>query len=109
MSQATPTPLEWHPFYQDRAWLLDWLEGRGTYSGDSIRVPVMPRLHVSFTELEPDVIAQPTIRALTLTKQRAFGPAPYVGQPFAYVWPCAVDELGRAIAGDAKIVYLDQP
>jgi hypothetical protein len=23
-----PAPLEWHPAYRDRTWLLDWVEGR---------------------------------------------------------------------------------
>lgn len=48
-----------------------------------------------------------TTADLVLTRERCAGPAPYVGQPFVYVWPVGVDNLGRCIAGEAQIVYTD--
>lgn len=44
-----------------------------------------------------------------LRKEKAAGLAPYVGDPFVYIWYVATDELGRSVAGDAKIRYLDRP
>ncbi|HET6291005.1 MAG TPA: hypothetical protein VFG15_30210 [Amycolatopsis sp.] len=42
-----------------------------------------------------------------LVKRKAFGMAPYVGRRFVYVWYFATDELGRAIASDARIAHTD--
>jgi len=46
-----------------------------------------------------------------LVRRRYWGPAPYVGRPFCYVWDAFVpDDAGpvgpvRAVAGQARIVY----
>jgi hypothetical protein len=52
-------------------------------------------------ESEPDLVPMTLIRCM------AWGPAPYVGRPFVYVWQFATDELGRAVAGDSYIFYTD--
>ena len=104
--RTPPTPLEWHPFYRDRTWLLDWLERRGAFADHHhIRLPVPPPVRAWLLE-EPDP-SIPDFRELLLTREKCWGPAPYTGWPFVYVWSAASDHLGRWIAGEARIVYLD--
>lgn len=109
MNQPTnlpPAPLEWHPAYRDHTWLLDWLEGRSEFRQDAVQIPF-----VSPMRLEPydpgAPIVPDVIRAHTLTKRKAIGLAPYVGRPFVYFWSFAIDDLGRAVAGDTRIRYAD--
>lgn len=45
---------------------------------------------------------EPT-RMLTLVRKRAFGPAPWTGEPALYVWFTATDALGRHIAGESHL------
>jgi hypothetical protein len=46
------------------------------------------------------------LRTLRLTRQTAWGRAPYVGNPFVYTWKCASDQYGRWVAGERKIHYV---
>lgn len=101
-----PDPLEWHPAYRDETWLIDWLERRGPYGGyRHLRLPRLaqpPTYTVGADELHPDM---DTLRITILTREKCWRPAPYVGRPFRYVWPVGIDQLGRCIAGEARIVY----
>jgi hypothetical protein len=95
-----PLPPACHSAYRDITWLRDWLNGAPGYPNDRIRVPFMQRLNPTLTgrwtgESETSVH--------TLTKRKAAGLAPYVGDPFIYTWYVATDELGRSVAGDATI------
>jgi hypothetical protein len=90
-----PAPLEWHPAYRDKTWLIDWLNSR---DGIYFRVPIIPELSVNSLEQIKD--------HEILTKQQAAGPAPYVGDPFIYVWFFVTDNLNRSIAGESWIEYL---
>lgn len=106
MSEKPPPPLEWHPAYRDKTWLLDWLNGTGRFAHlHTIRVPITPQIRIEVRDPDPFTIEE--IRFHTLVRKRAFGQAPYVGRPFIYVWRVGVDELGRSIASDSRIVYLD--
>lgn len=89
-------PLTCHPWYEDKAWSRSWLEGDDQHA---LRIPE-PSTAAGI--LGGDASAIPD--DLLLTKRRAWGPAPYVGQAFHYEWPVAVDSLGRQIAGDTRIV-----
>lgn len=101
-------PLEWHPWYRDKTWLYDWLLGRGSFPKDRVEIPVMPPLRAKFAE-SVDVAAEPTrLGRVTLTKNWAVGAAPYVGKPFCYVWWVATDDLGRGIATDSEIHYIER-
>lgn len=105
--ERPPAPLEWHPYYRSKTWLLDWLERRGPYADHhDIRIPVIPSVRSWTYGPETDAV-EPDLRQLIMTRRRAHGPAPYVGRPFAYMWPIGTDNLGRHIAGEARIVYLD--
>lgn len=99
-------PLEWHPYYRNRTYLLDWLDG-GQPPYDTIVVPIVQRIR--FTQIAPTAMttSEPDFHRLTLTKYRAWGRAPFVGRPFAYVWNVGIDQYGRQIAGDARIQYTD--
>jgi hypothetical protein len=100
-----PPPLEWHPYYRDRTWLLDWLNGDGSLGGhNTLRIPVMAPIRLP----TPDALypVEP-MTSLTMTRYKAMGPAPYVGRPFVYVWWVGVDDYGRSIASDSRIAYTD--
>lgn len=101
-----PSPLDWHPAYRDKTWLLDWLERRGPYADlDVIRLPVLPSMRRLFTVQEFPDPSHDVSRSMTMTRRKCWGPAPYVGRPFVYVWMAGVDDLGRCIASDSRIVY----
>lgn len=95
-----PPPLEWHPAYRGTLWLLDWLNGGGPFASmDEVLVPVYrPGLRAIMLSdpAEPNPIIYHR-----MTRHKAAGPAPYVGDPFVYVWMVGVDELGRTIASDS--------
>ena len=94
-----PAPLDWHPWYRDKPWLLDWLE-RGQQHNYLVPVPRQVRFGDG-AGAYPDNIA-----CAVLAKHRAFGLAPYVGNPFIYTWWTATDQHGRSIASDSRIEYL---
>lgn len=107
MWRHIPEPLEWHPFYAGKTYLLDWLEGhdqRMPY--DTIQIAVPKRLKLWEPKQELPGPEDSCVR-LTMTRERCWGLAPYVGPPFVYVWNFGVDNLGRMIAGDARIQYID--
>lgn len=105
-----PPPGECHPAYLDHhGWLRDWLNGAPGYPTNHVKVPVPPRLSAA-SILDPySSPFESPVRVRTLIKEKAGGPAPYVGDPFIYVWFVATDELGRTVAGDAHIQLLPQP
>lgn len=101
-----PPPLTWHPYYRGKTHLLDWLNGVGPLAeaGWSIRLPKPRRVTMaSADDLYPS--AELSFDVITMTKQRAWGPAPWTGEPFHYEWYVGTDELGRQIAGDSSIIY----
>lgn len=94
-----------HPAYREMTWLRDWLNGTVLPGQQRVDVPRVPRLNPTLTG-HWDV--EPQISRHTLHKKKAAGLAPYVGDPFVYVWYVGTDELGRSVAGDAMIRYLDR-
>lgn len=98
-------PSEWHPWYRDRLWLAGWLLSEEHHA---IVVPVPPTMALRVREYQaaPDETDVTTgEQRLVLTKHRAAGQAPYVGEPFVYAWTFATDQYGRSIATEARIVY----
>jgi hypothetical protein len=99
-------PGDWDPAYADRPELADWVEGRGGADSNHVCFPYplrsMAAEIMSGGETDP---SRPAFAVRTMTKRKCAGPAPYVGRPFRYEWWVGVDNLGRAIAGDARIVY----
>jgi hypothetical protein len=100
-----PAPLEWHPAYRGHTQLLDWLEGDSIE--DRFVLPVMVRARVGYYQADAPVVIPKTFKAHTLVKREAQGLAPYVGRPFIYRWMVAVDELGRGVGGESRIVHID--
>lgn len=101
---TVPAPLEWHPAYRDRTWLIDWLERRGEYADrQHMRILFTRPLRVCDLELTEPEELEATV--MVLTRRRCFGLAPWVGDPFHYEWWVGEDNVGRCIAGDARIVY----
>ena len=101
-------PLEWHPAYADKTNLIDWLNEVGPYGKMwDIRLAIAPRFNLaSYTEIDLPSRTAPSFKTIILHRQRCWGPAPYVGKPFVYMWNAAVDELGRGIAGESHIEYI---
>lgn len=96
-----PDALDWHPWYRDKTWLLDWLE-----SEDFTDLAVRARPVMRFRHFDPDVPITAAPKGESLLRKRiAIGPAPYVGRPFLYEWYTATDQYGRSIAGESRIVY----
>lgn len=102
-----PPPLEWHPAYRDQTWLLDWLKGDTGYPRDHIVFPLYVSGDGPFDSPRDDApLPIPPMQTITMCKHQAWGPAPYVGRPFVYVWTVGVDDVGRAIAGESSIQYI---
>lgn len=104
---APPAPLTIHPYYRrdDRMWLVDWLNDEAHPFGNYVRLPMPAPAALIWA---PDEAWAPTEqKCLLLTRQRAYGFAPYVGRPFVYVWNAASDQHGRWVAGERRIAYLD--
>jgi len=99
-----PAPLEWHPAYRRHTDLLAWLDDPKGYP--AVQVPFLEPPRVTADD-PADPIKDTKIRVHTLTKQRAQGLAPYVGRPFIYRWTVATDQVGRSIAGESRIEYID--
>lgn len=96
-----PDALDWHPWYHDKRWLLEWLDS------DDIRdLTVHVRRVMRFGYVAPEApIAAARKGVAILRKETAAGPAPHVGSPFWYEWNVATDQYGRFIAGESRIAY----
>lgn len=97
-----PMPGDWHPYYeQHRRWLTHWLNNE-TSATVLIAITRPSRFTWPGEPLGPPSLGPS--RRTQLRRQRAWGLAPYVGDPFVYVWWTASDDRGRWIAGDATTI-----
>ena len=107
-----PMPLEWHPAYADKTHLVDWLNEVGPYGKMwDIRLSVITSKLTAVakddaSDITTDITTDRGWRYRVLHRQRCWGAAPYVGEPFVYMWNAAIDEVGRAIAGESHIEYI---
>jgi hypothetical protein len=97
-------PGECHPAYANMPWLRDWVNGLTGYPRDRVMIPA-PRLSVAPFGKDSQKPIESMPAPLMMTRKRCARPAPYVGRPFCYTWEFGVDNLGRAVAGDAKMQY----
>jgi len=106
MNSTPCAPNEVHPAYEWRhAWLAGWLNTPNHPYGRYLRIPIPSPIRLNDPgELDPDC---DVLRTHTLTKRKALGRAPYVGRAFVYLWYIGEDELGRMVAGDARIEYIE--
>lgn len=101
-----PPPLSWHPYYRGKTWLIDWLNGNSSLPEWDIVLPVVQPLSARLIAAEEEFpVGSPSVKVMRMSKQRAWGPAPWVGRPFHYEWFVGKDELGRMCAGESRIVY----
>lgn len=102
-----PAPLEWHPAYLDwdRTALIYWLNDRNSHY---YRMPIPCGPRPIFAKTENTPFQDLDMRTLELVKHKAYGWAPYVGDPFIHMWFTAVDQFGRWIAGESWIEYLPE-
>ena len=96
-TKPPPPPMEWHPAYQDKPWLLEWLNSDQPH----VVLPVLPPSRSWKSEHTAG-------RTMTLTKHQAAALAPYTGHPYHLVWYVATDNLGRSIAGERRYQYEDR-
>jgi len=94
-------PNQWHPWYEQFRYSVErWLDDDRYYY---LVVPV-PQSTAYPAVLYPTSVA----RMVVLTKHEAYGRAPYTGnREFVYAWRFGVDEFGRQVAGEARIVYMN--
>lgn len=91
-----PMPGECHPAYRTRVWIREWVDANPRRLPDTIVVPIYRKDPEGFAALV-------AVSEYTLTRRKAAAPAPYTGAPFVYMWYYAVDHVGRAVAGQARI------
>lgn len=99
--QIPPSPLEWHPAYREKTYLIDWLNRVGHLANKEVVQYYDYRLESLAERIEKGPFGSTAFTVKTLTRQKCWGPAPYTGRPFIYMWFAAVDELGRGIAGES--------
>lgn len=106
LPKRVPPPGEFHPAYAGLGnFLRDWINRRGPLADRwTIQIP-KPRPALTVNDFADSVM--PSLETWTMTRHKAAAPAPYVGQAFCYRWDIAIDNLGRCIAGDARIHYLE--
>lgn len=97
-----PPPNTVHPGFEDQAASVRQFMAAGHHQ---VVLPKSRRLLLSLVESDADIRSWDTT---TLTVHRVWAPAPYVGDPFVYVWPVAVDRAKRWVAGEAHAQWLPQ-
>jgi hypothetical protein len=98
-----PPPLDCHPAYADMPWIREWVEGK-SFKTQALRIPVIQRPRLEMIETDP--FHPEILKQRMMERHKIWGIAPYVGDPFVYVWFCGVDDLGRHVCGDSEIHYL---
>jgi hypothetical protein len=103
-TEQPPAPETCHP-------ALTGLAGsvRNALDRDSsmhqIRYPVLRSPRFVSREIDP-VPSSIGYSVRTMTVSKAVAPAPFVGDPFVYMWKVATDDLGRHVAGSSWIEYV---
>jgi hypothetical protein len=101
--EYVPMPETAHPFYESQAPGIRRLLESSRYA---IEVFTPRRVSVSFTATTP-IAADLDMPRKTLTIKKCAGPAPFIGDPVWeqgwYVWRVAMDDLGRHVAGEARL------
>jgi hypothetical protein len=98
----TPMPGECSLFYRDDADMLrSWLRAGRT----DPMIYAVPPIEKAWRRDGSEDMFGPEPKRIVLAVKHCAGPAPYVGRPFAYLWPVVVDDLGRYVAGDATIEF----
>lgn len=103
MSDAyVPMPETCHPFYEAQAHGI-----RAHLELPAVVVAEPMQLSASFFEPGDSISMRASVVTRTMPVKKVAGPAPYVGDPMfshrAYEWRVAVDDLGRHVAGEARL------
>lgn len=100
-----PEPMECHPAYHFNQLEIQQRLYEDFPTRHSIRVVVSHRTPFLKGKYWPE-IATSNLYYRELHRHRFIGLAPYVGTPFRYEWWAFIDELGRAVAGPARVVMI---
>ncbi len=95
-----PWPNTAHPAYAGPANSIRRFMAEGRRSL-MLPVPLSGRIFSAADEPYPPAL--PSFETRTLLVKRAWGKAPYVGDPFIYVWDVAADDMGRWVSGPTRI------
>ena len=102
-----PDPLTWHPAYRTHHLdLLAWLND--PRSGRTIKLPARKTFSL-FERREPGLNPDGYLTEHELTKFEVCAPAPYVGELALYTLTIAIDEVGRTIAGELRLIHPGHP
>jgi hypothetical protein len=103
--EVLPLPSEVHSWYADKPWVLNWVAGKiPQFDKYMLRIPVIPSVRAYLVE---NIDTYPSmVREIQMTRQQAWGLAPYVGDPFIYTWWVGTDTYGRQVSSGAEIQYI---
>lgn len=100
-----PAPNTVHPWMASKADFVRGLMAKGEYRV-LLAAPRKPLYRfISEPEQDPSTLA-PADDVLHLDVRRCMGAAPFVGDPFVYVWKVAVDKYNRWVAGESRPEYM---
>jgi hypothetical protein len=102
-AEPTPLPDDQHSAYAHQGDLIRMQIGLGW---EQITVGSTHLLRHSDEEITGEKPHE--LQTYTLVVGLCGGLAPYVGRPFHYEWPYAVDSHRRWVGGTARIVYDEQ-
>lgn len=103
-------PGEVHPAYEGNRFVIEWALGHQLGMDQwhlVIPVPSRPRWPAP-GQLAPTEADVTSLRTHIMTRRQAWALAPFVGDPFVYLWDICTDELGRGIGGFTKIQHIPQ-
>lgn len=94
-----PAPSTEHPWMERHAgFVRDWMTDDSHYN---VMLPVQPPRH-RFFAMGMDAPIEPAVNdKVRLDIHRTFDLAPYVGEPFVWMWKYAADQYGRWVAGES--------
>lgn len=99
-----PAPNTEHPWMARHArFVREWMTDDSHYQV-LLAAPRKP-LYRFISEPETDVTVDANDH-LVLDIRRCVGAAPFVGDPFVYMWKVAVDKYQRWVAGDSRPEYM---
>lgn len=98
-------PGQVDPPYAGKEWLATWLDARRDPYMLVPRITDLVRVSDSSMDSRDDLFA-PSWTTTMLTRHKLWGPAPYVGAPYRYVWWAAVDEHEFGVGGQAWQEYI---
>lgn len=104
MTLGAPDPNTCHPAFKGQD---DFVRRHNQDFVKILRIDRLAAYSKDTADIHPS--DEPPIRTTILRRTKACGPAPYVGDSrvneAAYIWDVWVDEWGRYVSGDSRLVW----